>query len=406
MKQFVYNKGIFIPKRVIPISSNVLEGKVQCSVIDAKTKEVIKTYPEQKNLILNQGLNNFASNDLATLYTYAVAGTGNTPTSDDSGVTTAAQAGNTVTLVGGAFVFTDTATDAGKMIKWDAGSEARIVTITNPTTAVVADNKVVVAGQFTVYRTNQTGLQTEVKRSNTYFTGVGNCGVGYDDVLGKVSGFRTYDFTVEVGAVNYSEIGFSISGVAANNLNARILLGVAVAVGVGQQLRVKYTLSITQTPAIVSEVYATTPITGWATGTGTGKIQHHGLSFPDVNGAIDYDSIGGQDSYGGEPNRVVQINTNSSAVAHHAWRNTTALAADIQTKNCTVEAYTALNFYRDKTVYYELTESVSAAIRSLYISTNANAVPFFRYLIDAAQTKDNLHTLSLVFRLTFGRTLA
>lgn len=398
---------LLVPRVRIPVSSMCLEGKVQCSVIDGKTKQVLKVYPEQNNLILNQGMNNFATTDLADLYLYAVAGTGNTPTKDDSGVTTATQALTTVTLAGGAFVFTNTATDAGKMIKWDSGQEARIVTVTDATHAVVSVSQAVGAGEFTVYRTNQVGLTTETKRSNTYFVGSGNCGVSYDDVTGKLSGFRTYDFSIEVGAVTYTEVGFSASAVVANNLNSRILLTSGVVLAIGQQLRVKYTLSVTQSPAVASSAIAVSPITGWATATGTAKIQHHGLSFPNqATGATTYDVISAQNSYGGEPNRIVEIRSSSASTAHAAWRAITGLGSDIYAENCVLSAYTALDFFREKQVNFGLLESNSAVVRSLCISSNANDTPFFRYLINSNQTKDAFHTLQLNFRLTWGRTLA
>jgi len=403
-KQF---RGIFLSNIYIPVSDLCLEGKVQCSVIDGKTKKIIREYPEQKNLILNQGMDNFASNDLADLYLYAVAGTGTTPTSDDSGATTASQTLTTVTLAGGAFTLTDTATDAGKMIKWDSGQEARIVTVSSSTVAVVTPSQSVGSGEFTVYRTNQTGLTTEVKRSNTYFTGAGNCGVTYDDSTGRISGFRTYDFSTEVGSVTYNEIGFSVVATVASNLNIRIKLTSGIALTVGQQLRVKYTLSITQSPAVSAATIAVSPITGWLTATGTTKIQHHGLSFPDEStGATTYDVVQSQNSFGGEPSRIVSIKISSYANGHAPWRDQGGISGDIYSENCALSSYTSLDFYREKQVGLGLLEGNSASVNSLYISTNANTTPFFRYLLTNTQTKDDNHILQLNFRITWGRTLA
>ena len=111
-----------------------LHGKARLSIIDAKTKKVIRQLPWQKNMITNYGMNTYPSGTYDRGWTngfnYACAGTGLTPTTDDSGVTQATQAGTTVTLSGGAFTFTDTATDAGKVIKWDTTEEAMIVTVT------------------------------------------------------------------------------------------------------------------------------------------------------------------------------------------------------------------------------------------------------------------------------------
>lgn len=62
-------------------------------------------------------------------------------TNYDGGDTTAEQAGTTVTLVGGNFRFVDTATDAGKLIKWPGGATATVVTVTDSTHAEVALNE-------------------------------------------------------------------------------------------------------------------------------------------------------------------------------------------------------------------------------------------------------------------------
>ena len=67
------------------------QGWVQCFVVDAATGEVVKEYPRQKNLILNQGMDQVATNYWADCFVYCSAGIGTTPTSDDSSPTTAAQ---------------------------------------------------------------------------------------------------------------------------------------------------------------------------------------------------------------------------------------------------------------------------------------------------------------------------
>src|SRR5574337_1049881 len=127
------------------------QGFVQCFVVDAATKQVVREYPVQKNLILNQGMDALATQLFADCMNYCSAGTGVTPTNDDSGTTTATQSGTSVTLAGGSFTFTNTGTDAGNGIKPDTGEEAMVVSVSSPTSVTVDRSASVSAGQFTVY---------------------------------------------------------------------------------------------------------------------------------------------------------------------------------------------------------------------------------------------------------------
>ena len=92
-----------------------LKGRMQAHVLNRKG-EVIKTMPWQDNLILDQGMNYYATNTWANLMNYCVAGTGTTPTRDllDG---TASQTGTTVTLAGSTYTFSGG--DVGKWIGWE-----------------------------------------------------------------------------------------------------------------------------------------------------------------------------------------------------------------------------------------------------------------------------------------------
>src|SRR5688572_30506837 len=86
-----------------------ISGKLQVSVV--KNGEVIRQYPEQSNLILNRFMERLYSNTIVSNFTAACASTGTLAVAEDSGVTTASQTTTTVTLSGGSYVFTNTATD-------------------------------------------------------------------------------------------------------------------------------------------------------------------------------------------------------------------------------------------------------------------------------------------------------
>lgn len=382
-----------------------LAGRVKCVVVDSKSGVVVKEYPEQKNLILNQGMDLIATVQVAGVFTNCCAGTGTTPTADDSGLTTAAQSGTTVTLSGGAFTFTNTGTDAGKMIKWDTGEEARIVTITDATHAVVANSATVAAAQFTVYRTNQVGLTTESKRTSTYLTGASNCGSTW--ASNTISHKRTFDFTAEVGAVSYTEIGLSNSSSAGNNLFSRILLGSAVNLVASQQLRVVYTLDMTWTPNTAGSV-DTTIITGWSTTTGTAQIQWPALSVVSTAGAVGKNIT--FDTPCLEPSQSSSTWMYSGSTAHNAFNSAGPSRTSIASVANSPASYTAFNFYRETSGVFPVGSGNATNIRTIALMPNpGNSEPTLQGLViilDSDQTKDNTHTLTITWRITWSRTLA
>src|SRR5574337_1884283 len=93
---------------------------------------------------------------------------------------------------------------------------------------------------------DQTQLSSQQKRTNTYLTGSPYCSTVLATNVLKLR--RTYDFTAEVGTVNYAEIALGWSNTGATNIFSRILLASVVPVNSGQQLRVTYELQITITP--------------------------------------------------------------------------------------------------------------------------------------------------------------
>lgn len=94
----------------------------------------------------------------------------------------------------------------------------------------------------------QTGLVAEVRRSNSYLIGTGNCGTTYSTGTNTAiwTFRRTYDQAIESSSQNYSEIGWSPSAAAGANLFSRTLIsGGTVTVTVGQSLRSVYDLTFT-----------------------------------------------------------------------------------------------------------------------------------------------------------------
>jgi hypothetical protein len=399
--------------RVINAGHQIVSGIVQCSVIEAATGRVLKDYLPQKNLILNQGLDQVATNVWADLMLYCSAGTGVTPTSDDSGTTTATQSGTGVTLSGGSFTFTDTATDAGKVIKWDTAEEATIVTVTNPTTVVVSNSASVGAGQFTVYRTNQTQLASQVKRTSTYLTGAPYCQSTLTSNVYKNR--RTYDFTAEVGIVNYTEVALGWSNTGSTTIFSRILLASPVAVGVGQQLRVTYEMQLTLLPA--SSTAATAIINGWpvapaATTDGDQAIQYVGLSsvVASSGNTSNYD-VGNQANEPAEGSNIgIFLATNSTVPSSMGSAVNRSSGASVAA--ATKASYVAGSYYVDKTGTFAVGTGNGAAWRSMGFGPYLNGFYYpysstsMVFVFDEAQTKLNTHTLTLTWRFSWSRVLS
>lgn len=392
-----------------------VRGRLQCMIVDAKTKKVLRAFPPQKNLILNQGLANFftvTTVGMSTCFSYAVAGTNATPTQDDSGTTTASQTGTTVTLSGGSFTLTDTSTDAGKLIKWDTGEVSRIVTVTSPTECEVHISQSVSAGEFTVYRTNQSGLFTESKRTNSYVSG--SCGT---DILQphQVEHFRTFDFSVESGSVTYNEVGMSHTATVAANLWCRVKLDTPVSLISGQQFRVVYRLRVTYAPATPRTKTAVVPDWPISPATNTdGAEAWETQSFnPIASGGTTGSNVGGWDYMGlTTSSRNMRMLTSSTALLNppsSAGLNI-GLANIANLGIPSRESYAANSGRR---VLYSVAAPAvgnTTSLRSIEIGYDSG-IPvnahysIFRYRFGQAQTKEDTHRLTMRFLYVVEREL-
>jgi len=255
-----------------------LAGQVTVSVVEKGN--VVQAYRTQPNLILDAGMDLVQSNTWQGLMAYCAAGTGTTPTKDILNGTWS-QTGTTIVSSGS--TYTLTSADIGKWIGFASGESAKITAIISTTSATVATSQTVASGTATLFRAGQTGLATEIARSNTYpsFTAAdGNSSQGFipDASAQKMRVRRTFDFPAETSAQNYTEIGVSPTSSAGNNLFARVLLAGAVSVGVGQQLRVQYDLVI-QLANIATNPETTLSITGWPVNFNIASITANGTAW-------------------------------------------------------------------------------------------------------------------------------
>lgn len=435
------------------IQRQAAEGFVRPQVVDSATGEVVRDYGWQRNLHLDQGLNGVASRAWCDNFLCAAAGTGTVPTKDDSGSTTLTQSGTTVTSSVGFFSNASSAGagagnagDVGKLIKWDSGAQAKITAYVSTTQVTVDRSQSVSAGEATLYRVNQTRLAdsgnntTELVRADMsdLLTGAGNCG---STRTGNVlASRRTWDFPAESGSVTYTEVGFShVAADAGSDLFSRILLTTPVDLIAGQQLRLSYELRLTITPEI--ETATTFPITNWEDGTVDGfhMFQYLGLSAISTSGvtiAWDAGGFANEPSYGGGLTEVaptgeldpttdtydrlgadIWITTDNAAFSAFAVAPPDRTSATVKAAGqASLAAYTNGNFYRDKQLTFTLSQANSANLRTFGIGASADPdddeYPYtaaknttFACRMTNPQTKVNTHTLTLVFRITWDRTL-
>jgi hypothetical protein len=397
-------------------------GYLKWAVIDAVTKKVIRDSGQDwiPNLILNNGMNRIYSDYWVNAMIYAIAGTGTTPTSSDSGGTTAAQSGTNITSSSGFF----SSGDVGNTVKFTSGEEALITAFNSSTSVTVSNSATVSSTTFVVYSTSQTGLVNEQKRTNTYLTGSGNCGT--TQASNQFQNRRTYDFTAETGTVNYTEIGFGWAVSGANTTFSRILLPSPIPVLSGQQLRVVYELRVSVGPTTPQPVSAI--INGWpispATDTdGDECVQMYGLAGLNTSGAMLANDTA---SWCNEPSFLTDLISFSGATLNSFLSDSsTAISGSGSAPNrtgtvnaqraLTKAAYVTNSFYVDKSVTYLVGEANSTLWRSMGYGLsqgNISANPYqanrtaFVLVFDQAQTKPNTHTLTLTFRTTWSRVLS
>ena len=242
------------------------------------------------NLILENGMTALATNVLTSLFTYCAIGSDSTPTEQTSGAITATTSGTACTSN---TAFFDSGM-VGQLIYFPGTGQSATITVFTDNQNVTLNATLGISSGliFDIFAINQTGLGTEIKRTNNYLTGSGNCGTTYSG--GVYTHQRTYDFPIEVGTVVYNEVGFSAASGAGANLNMRGIFSTApITVVAGQQLRVIYFVLVTVTP--ISPRSRTVPISGWpaleypvAASSSTNLITLVGYGFP-LNTQIVFD---------------------------------------------------------------------------------------------------------------------
>lgn len=407
-----------------------LSGQYRVSVVDGTTEEIIWQQPElQKNLILNQGMDAVNSFYYSQLGAVAIAGTGTRLNYIDPAGSMLSQTGTTITLVptgsgSGLNHFTQSfgnysiALEAGDIIQYATGSggvtSVIVLGVSDLTASVNTSLTIAPSQSFTLWKTTQTGLHQEIKRSNTYLIGSANCGA--TDTTGSRTMRRTMDFSTESFARTYYEVGVGWSTVASSStVFSRVLLDTPVLVDVGQKLRVFYQLHIDVSPT-ASVPRPNVTISGWpvspsTTTNGSESIQWFYMSSVDTNGnaqsglaALDPVSSTSECNF-----FISHVSASLRAWGDSADRTGASPSAVIA--NSTKLAYTNGSYTCDKTATFSAASWDGNNIRSMGFGpfngggSYLNFNQAFAFVFEQSQSKFNTQTLTLAYRWTWGRSL-
>lgn len=226
----------------------------------------------------------------------------------------------------------------------------------------------------------QTALDTQVVRTNTL---LGSATETDDNPTRTRTYSRTFDFPAEVSNQNYTEVGVSHTSSGATSLNTRALIsGGTVTVLVGQQARVTYSISVT----LAAPFVFTPTATGWPVSPAT-----------TVQATSAYCTLAAATSFHGNSDLALASGSTIPTFGTQFSPGATALSS-----SSGFNAYTTGSFKSVRWATWNLNTGNWTAWRSLipytYPATNSFAIVF-----DQAQTKDNLHTLTITWSITFGR---
>jgi hypothetical protein len=424
--------------------NQTIEGYYRVAVVDGQTNQVVWEQPElKKNLILNQGLDQVYTTYYAELMRFAVAGLGTRLNYLDPAGSMLSQTGTTITLIptgsgGGLNHLTESygqyssALSVGDVIKYTTGSggvtEVTVTGVSDLTASVNTSLTISPSQSFTIWKTSQTGLQSEARRAGgsvsagdlitgtQWLVGSSNCN-SVDTSTGRTY-YRTYDFQTQSLAATYAEIGVAWSGtIGSATVFSRVVLPSTVFVDVGQRLRVFYQMNVTLSPtSSVSRPNVT--VSGWpvspATNTnGSESIQNIVMSsITSATGNSDTSGTALEPASSGvECAFWISMVSSSlqpfgSAISRVGTSPTAALA------NSTKNSYSNGSYTCDKSAIITAASWDGTNIRSMGFGDNsANSATgttsqAFCFLFEQTQSKTNTQTLSLGYRWTWGRTLS
>ena len=394
--------------------TQTLQGHYKIGVVNAETEEVQWKY-SGSNLVLNAGMDNLYNMSVVDQMTYGVCGTGTRPNNQYSGLSQISQSGNTVLLCNTSGLITNftssfdvypTMVQVGDMISCSLGQQLTVTDVnSNGVNLTVTPSYTFGAQPFAIYKSTQTGLESEVSRSNTYQPGAGACGTTF---IGSTAvHLRSYNFPVLATDQFYNEVGVGWS-TGPGNVFSRILLPSPITVYAGFYLRITYQLTVVYTPA--SSSAGNVSIGGWTNTNGSQSIQNVLCSYIDINGNSQ-NSTAVLDPYFINPSGYyasIFASANSSlpvSVGSAVDRSSVCVVSGQMSK----AAYANGNYYCDRTGNTPTGTSLSVGSIGFGVAGNGspadNSHQAFCFVFNQPPSLVNTQILSLTFRHAWSRIL-
>ena len=398
---------ISAPKRHAPLVgiNTAMSIRYKTSILNPDGS-VAKTRPWKNNLILDQGMNEIVNLGATWLWQVAAVGTGTTVVKRPGGGLTFARAGTTITASGTFFG----SGDVGRLFKFNSGEEVYITAFTDVTHVETATSGTIASTGGTVWYVNQVGLVTESKRTQTYRTESGDNSTTFDGET--LTHQRTFLFSAEGAGVTYTEIGWSWSMSAGNNLFGRdVIPGGGDTLITGQQylVVVQMTTKVAPiTPQAVSDVGS-----GGFNTAGTLMVEsvEGALSAVASTGAPTWFNASDPGNTALEVSSNVQLTTMTCRAASATWsQRVTITTANVAQPAGTAKTlnslgYTAGNFRLDFSGTFGVTEANGDIFGFTFYRTGGPSGIIISVKFTTTQTKANTHALTVTFRKSWSRTL-
>jgi hypothetical protein len=215
-------------------------------VIDRESGKIVTSTPWIHNLVFDAGLNLMASNaSFAGIFSICKVGSSSSPNVISSGAVTFTQTGNTITASSAFF----TTPMNGGILKYGVGSsglEQYITTVdsTHATSLTSFTQSSPISG--VAYLVQQTSLVAYLYKTNSYQTGVANCGT---TLTGSTCAMkRTFNFANQGSTYTVNEIGYASNNNNDGTCNGRIVPAIGVTVAPSQFLQVVIVFTYTVSP--------------------------------------------------------------------------------------------------------------------------------------------------------------
>lgn len=368
-----------------------LSVEYETQILDGKTGAVISRRPAKRNLLLDSGLDGIATRSYWHAFTHCVLGSGTTPTKRDSGAATVSISGAVATASANFFE----AADVGRLLKLDSGQEVYISAYTSETVVSVDGAEDEAASEFTIWYVDELGHQNELIRTNTLGTDSGDVSSNWNG--SRVEHKRTFIFPVESTSRTYREIGWSHTWTAGGNLLGRDLIpGGGDSIAAGQQYKVVVRLRIVVspvTPLVVGDVGNNCDTAGTAIVATVNNAFRAASNAPGFNSTF----------HVFEPSTSVpEIWLRTAAYTQETATITGSLgmSGNFNERTPSIDSYQSKSFEKIYRTTYPTTQG-NGTIHGVGFGRSMN----FDLKFDTPLTKDSDHTLTFVFRLSWGRTL-